>query len=808
VWARYLARRLAKEGYQSKVGHLPDDWRDNHGKADWDGALRTLVARSGATGANDTEVWEKCQGKIRTLFLQVLKDALQVEDIARSGLYAREDEQAISWHLRKVSYEPKLPCGGAEEERIAARLFRLGGKLKNDEERLPAAGWKFLLFLAGKHGELQGRYYIRKPLKDKTQDSWKGYRAQARARDDVEVERAAEIALKGVPEFVSDFYVEPLFVLEKIDGTRQRAVRIHNVHGKVSAVLYWPAEAFSSPKPLREWLANSCACATWSAGERELNFLQYDIGEALANKEVKDAPLRGFDEGSNLCLFGDVAITPEGKRIFPDKQGLYWHQGQGYRPAERDQEGQEFRQGIPRMHPEVECSEEDLRELFQTISQNYFEAVGDYGGYIIIGNLLSYGLAPEIFRRYSAFPSLWLDGASGSGKSSLARWSLRFWGFSCPEGIALPGSTQVGISCVLQQYGNLAVWLEEYQPRCEPWVTEKLKGIYDRMGGVKKTFGELTRVIRTGVIVTGVATSSDSQLRSRYCHVHVAKENRINDTQERYQWFQQTSLSKFFLLGRYVLEHRTEFARLVMDQMHLWMEATGLADCEDRSKIVHGTSYCAFAALAGMLQSHPAEAVRRFRDFVAGQVEKAAGEVREKQYVSQFWTELVAAGKANELGFTAAERRRYLKVLPNLHVPCPVSEHQRQLGEQNSALNWESKLLFVTRDVVDRVNAYKKKVGSDEPSLKAGDLRAQIKDKPYHVPAKSKGGHQQRFEGGREYCYCIDLDKHELGLQQVSDEEFDDTLRKSDGTFFPTTDWEDPRKGPLFQLVDSLKTQT
>ena len=138
-----------------------------------------------------------------------------------------------------------------------------------------------------------------------------------------------------------------------------------------------------------------------------------------------------------------------------------------------------------------------------------------------------------------------------------------------------------------------------------------------------------------------------------------------------------------------------------------------------------------------------------------------------------------------------------------------MSEHQRQLGEEKSALKWESKLLYVTRDVVDRVNAYKKKVSSDEPSLKASGLRAQIKDKPYHVSAKSKGGHQQRFEGGgREYCYCIDLDRHELGLQQVSDEDFDNSLRKSDGTFFPTTEWEDPRKGPLFQLVDSLKTQT
>jgi len=629
VWARYLAGRLNKEGYNAKVGHLPNEWRDANGKADWDGAMRLLLRRSEVPEADSVEIWEKSEQQVRELFLKVLKKSLRLEEIPDSGLYTRQDESAINWLLRKISYVPMLPRGHDEEARIAARLFRLAGKLKNDEERLPSRGRKFLLLLASKYRELHGRYYIFKPLQEKTQELWEGYRARASARDDVEVKRGAELALKGVPHFISDFYVEPLYVLEKIDGKRERVVRIHNVHGKSTKLLSWPAEAYSSPKPLREWASNSSSCATWGAGERELNLMQYDIGEALAHKEVRDVPLRGYHEESGLYFFGDMVIAPEGKRLFPDRQGLYWYQGQGYRPADRDQEGQEFRQGIPLMHPDIECSEDELRELFQTITRNYFEAVGNYGGYMIIGNILSYGFAQEIFRRYSAFPSLWIDGASGSGKSSLARWSLRFWGYSSAEGIALPGSTQVGLSCVLQQYGNLAVWLEEYQPRCEPWVTEKLKAIYDRMGGVKKTFGELTRVIRTGVIVTGVATSSDSQLRSRYCHVHVARENRINDTQERYQWFQQTSLSKFYLLGRYVLENRVEFARIAMEQMHQWMELPTLADCEDRSKIVHGTAYCAFAALVSILQSHLAEDLRRFKAYVAAHVERAAGEVRK-----------------------------------------------------------------------------------------------------------------------------------------------------------------------------------
>ena len=50
----------------------------------------------------------------------------------------------------------------------------------------------------------------------------------------------------------------------------------------------------------------------------------------------------------------------------------------------------------------------------------------------------------------------------------------------------------------------------------------------------------------------------------------------------------------------------------------------------------------------------------------------------------------------------------------------------------------------------------------------------------------------------------IDLDRHEMGLQQMSDEDFEATLRPN-GDFVMSTDWEDPRRGPLFVLVDRLR---
>lgn len=47
IWARYLEQRLLREGFPARVGYLPDGWRDEKGKADWDGALAMLAEQLG-----------------------------------------------------------------------------------------------------------------------------------------------------------------------------------------------------------------------------------------------------------------------------------------------------------------------------------------------------------------------------------------------------------------------------------------------------------------------------------------------------------------------------------------------------------------------------------------------------------------------------------------------------------------------------------------------------------------------------------------------------------------------------------------
>jgi len=519
-----------------------------------------------------------------------------------------------------------------------------------------------------------------------------------------------------------------------------------------------------------------------------------------------------------------MAYLPDGSEKFASKEGVIWHEGQGYRLSDVDHEGQDFCQGEPTMSPGVKATEEELRELFQQVSLRMYDTIGGYAGYLALGAMLAFGAGPELYQRYTAFPGLWLHGESNQGKSSVAKWLLRLWGFKKEEGVSLPDSTKVGVSIALQQYGNVPVWLEEYQPDCPKWMQEKIKGIYNRESGVKKTFDEGARRIRTSVIITGVATSPDSQVRSRYCHVPVSERNRLK---EHYHWFEETS-PRFFLLGRHILRNRKEFARLTLDFMQGWMDKRGGTIKDARARIVHGASYAAFAAMVGLLQSHEPEALRGFAEFLQQHCVEAVSQVKEQVNVNQFWTDLLSANTAFAFGDTPAARRHMFKAMKKEDAESAsrtgqrrgdtetgpgLTEYQREAGEKNPKYRWTGYLLYFRPDpVIDGLRRYKRQLGRDLP-LDKSDLRSQMKVRPYWVASKTDS-HRQRFQGAKtpQACWCVDLDKFEgLGFNPVTDEEFQKSLYREgkieEGEFLSTEEWEDPRLGDLFALVDGLQAK-
>jgi hypothetical protein len=824
VWGRYLARQLAKEGYDAKVGHLPHDWRDAHGKADWDGRLAMLIHGAEQTGTmplmpEDTAaVWEKVKPVARMQFLEVIGAAGAVHELYQLGLFESKEERLIKNLLENIAYEPKLPIGGDNEVTIARRLQRLCSKTKGNNERLTGKMRGFLMLLAGKYQEARGGYYVLKPLSERPQASWQEQMIEAADRGDAEVKRACELALRGIPERISDFYIRAHYVISRLNGTRCRLVTIHSMHGVTSKLLSLPSAPFSQPSKFREWLLDNISSATWAAGERELNALQFDVGRAVAYKDVAEVPIRGYHAESKLWFFKDVTYTPDGKELFADRNGIIWYEGQAYKLADTDHEKQSFRHQEPLMRPkEMASKKSEATELFREASQNLFDTVGGFDGYLALGAVLAYAAGPEIYENFSGFPGLWLHGETQQGKSSVARWLMRVWGYTIPQGLALKDSTKVGLSIVLQQYSSLPVFLEEFQPTAEEWQIEKMKNIFDRVSGSKKTFDEGDRKILAGAIVTGIATCRDAQVRNRYAHVQVSASNRLKN---HYDWFQE-HCNRFVVLGRFLMKRRKEFATGVIEIMREWIRSKDMEKIDERARVVHGASFAAFTMMNRMLNSWEDSAIAEFREHIVIHSKAAVKEIHEQVNVNQFWTLLLNAHADNAFGHTAGERQQLFKARATPSpAPSDLTPDQLRAAGEDSRKALEPTLLYLRPGpVIDMLRRYMRQQGR-ELALEQSDLRAQMKTRGYWVDpgqlgtAKSADGvHRMKFGHGSrtpQSCWCVDLEKHELGRRRVSDEEFQSSLfenqaKEEQKSFLPSDEWIDPRKGDLFALVDSLK---
>lgn len=833
VWGRYLARQLGKEGYESRVGMLPDAWRNAAGKADWDGRLRDLVNAEGArvAGRTPAQVWSAVMPRARREFLEVAKMARPVHELWQAGFFDSAAERHIKSQLERISYELELPIGGDAEVVVARRLHRLVAKLKSGDlkyERLPRKMRNFLSMQAKQYLTTRGGYYIFKPLKEETIEKWAQERDKAQERDDLDVVRICEVAMKGVPNRISDFHFKPHYVLCKANGTRSRLVTIHNVHGVNTKMLSMPSSAFAQPSKFREWLLDSCSGATWSAGERELNRLQNDFSREVSFKDVIEVPLRGYHEPSRLWFFEDVAYGPDGEQYLPNpKTGIFWvspdkdSKGivQGYtfprdsqgRP--RDREGEVFRQGVPRMRPEIE-GRTDLAEWFTDVARKCYETVGDFGGFMGLGMMLAYAAGPEVFREWSCFPGLWLHGEQGQGKSSFARWLIRIWGFDRDKGLPLPADERTGtltapaVAGALGQYGNQPLWLDEYQTTTPGWVRAILKNIYDRAEGAKRDFGQNPREFLTGVIVSGVATSSESQTKSRYAHVQLSSKRRLRD---HYQWFQAESRD-FYQFGRHLMRHRKEYVELFLPQLKAWMNSPSLAGVDDRMRMVHAVAYAGMHAMVELLGCCDlVDECLKYSAWLKDHCMSGEAEVHDQIGVNQFWRLLINANESHAFGHTPSELRSLFKVMPDYGV-SELTEQQLKWGEQTAQYQHESLLLyFRPGPVLDMLRRYYRTMGKEMPMDQA-DLRSQMKTRAYWVETDSVEGHRQRFgDGGRStcVCWCIRLDKHELGLQKMTDEEFEASWHVEcdlQRDFIASTDWVDPRRGDLFTLVEALKS--
>ncbi len=520
IWARYLAERLAHEGYEARVCVLPDEWRDEKGKADWDGILARQRAKS--------EAWDK----IREEWLDWLDGSTLASEFRQAGLFADEEERIIRNGLAQLWYKPELPHGDDKEKQLGLKLKRL---LKG-----PLKGVAQVGYYADQYLSVVGWYYSFKKPNEDTRNSLFREMVKARAAGEKDLEWFYDLRLKGTPTRVADFKVELQFVLVRHDGKRDRIVNIKNAQGEMTKGIAIDARSLTRPSDFREWLTNHCN-ATWMAGEKELQMLQRDMNHASQGLEVHQVTAWGWHEASRIWFAGDCAIAPDGTVLFAGDDKVYWHDGLGYLLSDKDHEGENYRQGRPMFQPNLNLDdvkinfgrlrgtgtdipalagelgivmddvrgEARLRAFFQEYMQRLYESLGGYEAFMVTGLTLACAAAPEIFDEYKAFPGQWLHGQMGQGKTTAAYWMMSLLGFNIDKGglnIRTKGCTEVGMMIAAQQYSNLLVWFEEFRAgEVDKGKEGVLHAGFNRDTQSKKTADGNQRSIRSAFIITGKA---------------------------------------------------------------------------------------------------------------------------------------------------------------------------------------------------------------------------------------------------------------------------------------------------------------
>ncbi|MBI2950360.1 MAG: hypothetical protein HYY23_22255 [Verrucomicrobia bacterium] len=538
IWARYLARLLKSRGYDGRVATLPKEWRDENGKADWDGALARLTA-----GGLPLP-------KIREQFLKVIEEAPAPGDFRKLAVFDPKEERIIKTSVARIWYQPKLPFGGEREEKLARKFERLGR----------ATDWLFASrarALAKQFRSVIGWYYRRVPPRldrvwyqqlETAQEA-----AQAGAETEGELGRVCrdqlvffEEYLTGAPRPVADFKVEAHFMLVKLNRQRDRMVRLSTIHGDRTELIPLDTHSLTAPRDFKEWTCNQ-GPFTWMTGETELGFLRHDLNQLVRGFQVYQLAHFGWHYDAKFWLAVDCAITdPQtpmevGQMLPPDEDGIFWHGGVGYLMSETDREGESFALGRPQWHPmlglrveaqgrlelveNVPDDPEAIRGLFQELSFAMKQTLGGFEGFLALGAVIGFAAGPEFMEREGWFPGLWVPGARGSGKSTFAGWLMALWGFAREGGVNLPDSSKVGLQITAQQYCNLPIWFEEYQYTLDASKVDFIKRLYNRDSSMKKQ-GETRRKIMTNALITGEATSHDSATHQRFPQVHVSAQKR------------------------------------------------------------------------------------------------------------------------------------------------------------------------------------------------------------------------------------------------------------------------------------------
>ncbi|HEX8312322.1 MAG TPA: hypothetical protein VF614_13460 [Chthoniobacteraceae bacterium] len=588
-----------------------------------------------------------------------------------------------------------------------------------------------------------------------------------------------------------------------------------------------------SGRDFRRWgygVGDAVFGGSGGGGEKDVQDLVEDMDHHSYLRDIHELDTYGWHEESGIWFFGDCAFPPNGSVIHADKSGIFWYEGMGYQFTallESEGQGEAFCQGAPLLlssqdraakatngawikairtalaenvkdHREAldladkmlnqtappDChaliaaapaaSQAALRTalcggILSQAMEDLFNTIGDYDGWTIIGLMMAYSIGPELCRQ-GGHPGIWFTGKMSSGKTTIGRWAMRFWGFRELGGIKLgaKSTTTVGFNRVLTQYSSLPLLTDEYrQDTIEMEKEETLRGAFDRSGGAKgiADHSKKTRnpVAKTTPVVMGESSSKDGATRSRYAQIHVSIHQRIGDGAGRYPRV-QNECKHWHMIGRWLMENREVFKKAAMEKLLELNESPTVRQHihNDRVRLVYGVAFSCFVTVAEQLGVLNWEKLNAFQQFLLRHGEKGLADVVEETFLARFWSDVITACQRNEISKGLFEER-YVTI-----------QADGALEKANANAAGAIRVCYIGfKPVFACYLMYKRKLGETAP-LGEGDVRRELEKERYWLPypaRKNEGVHRLRLNGTKTACWVINLERHSSGPEDPRAEE-------------------------------------
>jgi len=755
VYAIITARVLKREGFSARIGKLPDEWKEN-GKADWDGALARFVREAGGNVERGTV-------KARKEFLKVISAAS--ERWKNSDLFPTQAEIYIEAKVDRHFHVYKCLRGDDRLQKLAARI-------RGENPALSAAMW-----------ECVGRYYERKPPK-RTQNDINALRKDietARTNKNFERATAIEQELLGFPKPLSNFLSDCDFRLIRPDGRTEYLVRFRDVYGnKSKSHVRVTSESASTLSAWRKLMLDHGI--TWKGGEKDLQDLSDDWQARSSKRAIHEIETYGFNEESGLWKFADRAFADnlettgsaqKSRIIIPDKNMVFWHDGVGYQTDFRvDKLGDGFEQGAPILG---DLNVKQASACFLLMTKHLFDALGDYTGWLLLGSMLAYAAHPEILKRYGGAPGIWLTGRKGSGKSTIAEWLMRIWGFPGRYVTLTAETTGVFVSREISKYEYIPAWFDEYREHTvRPEVKSVLHNAFNRAAGGKGTADSTrrTRSVRPGTtpIVTGETSCGDAATRSRYLNATALADRALGNSAERLA-IMKSQQDAFRNIGHFLMLHRQEYSKIVLHFLDNYVTHKSMDEYtrDVRLRFVSGTPYAAWAAAAHMLEHHSdapdlyKQNLNRDGEFLAFTREMTSETQRDTQEVSfimQFWNDLMnILHMPGQSGVRSFVWLQYCRITNVGGRPC-VATHQDHVDRTlTPALFLDPKPIYHIYEQEIRKN------GRISP-MSLGDIKRELSRERYWLKSQESQS-LIIHDHGRHVCWAMNLLEHPLGTDFI-----------------------------------------